>query len=101
MKIVNLSEAKTAFKHGSIARQLAWSYTLSTSAILIVASGFLYWVLITTLEEEDELFLARRIHILNTLLQKHTGETVELEHEIARECWVFWVSNPNLQPDTG
>lgn len=53
--------------------------------MLIFASGFLYWVLITTLEEEDELFLASRIHILNTFLQDHTGKTEDLEREISEE----------------
>ncbi len=51
--------------------------------MLIFASGFLYWVLIATLEQEDEQFLNGRLHVLDVILQ--TGNSKALEHEIAEE----------------
>ncbi len=51
--------------------------------MLIFASGFLYWVLIATLEQEDEQFLNSRVHALDVILQ--TGNSEALEHEIAQE----------------
>lgn len=69
----------------SITVQLAWFYTLSSSALLILALGFLYWVLLNTLEREDEIFLNNRIHALGTLLQKHTKDTEALKRGIIDE----------------
>ena len=53
------------------------------SIMLIFASGFLYWVLIATLEQEDEQFLNSRVHVLDIILQ--AGNSKALEHEIAEE----------------
>lgn len=69
----------------SITKQLAWFYTLTTSAMLIVALGFLYWVLATTMEREDENFLANRVHALRILLQEQPEDTKALEREIIDE----------------
>lgn len=69
----------------SITKQLAWFYTLATSAMLIVASGFLYWILATTMEREDENFLANRVHALRTILQEQPEDTKALEREVIEE----------------
>ena len=55
--------------------------------MLIFASGFLYWVLITTLEQEDEQILNSRLHALNVILQ--AGNIEALEREIAQENVAF------------
>ncbi len=67
----------------SITKQLAWLYALSAAIMLVFASGFLYWVLITTLEQEDEQFLNSRLHVLDLILQAANIEA--LEREIAQE----------------
>jgi two-component system heavy metal sensor histidine kinase CusS len=67
----------------SITRQLTWLYALSASVMLIFASGFLYWALITTLEKEDEQFFDRRIKFLERLLRADDQEA--LEREISQE----------------
>lgn len=77
--------SKTSNSRWSIAAQLAWFYTLSTSVLLILALGFLYWILLNTLEKEDEIFLKNRIHALGTLLQKQTNNSEALNHEIFDE----------------
>ena len=53
--------------------------------MLIFASGFLYWVLITTLEKEDEHFLNSRVRVLEKILQDQPDGTDALEREIAEE----------------
>lgn len=69
----------------SITKQLAWFYTLATSAMLVVASGFLYWILATTMEREDENFLANRVHALRIILQEQPEDTKALEREVIEE----------------
>ena len=53
--------------------------------MLIFASGFLYWVLLTTLEKEDEHFLQSRVRVLEKILQEQPERTTILEREIAEE----------------
>ncbi|ODT84678.1 MAG: hypothetical protein ABS69_02580 [Nitrosomonadales bacterium SCN 54-20] len=73
----------SSHSHWSITRQLTWLYALSASVMLIFASGFLYWILITTLEKEDEQFFDRRIKFLERLLRADDREA--LEREISQE----------------
>ena len=53
--------------------------------MLIVASGFLYWILATTMEREDENFLANRVHALRIILQEQPEDTKALEREVIEE----------------
>lgn len=84
MKIDSIQlKIKPGFPRWSITRRLAWLYTLSASIMLIFASGFLYWVLITTLEKQDEQFISSRIQVLKLILR--SGNTEALEREISEE----------------
>jgi two-component system heavy metal sensor histidine kinase CusS len=85
LKIDSLRWIASTSNHSrwSITRQLTWLYALSASIMLIFASGFLYWILITTLEKEDEQFLDSRIKFLERLLQ--AGDREALEREISQE----------------
>ena len=69
----------------SIATQLAWFYTLASSLMLISASGFLYWILTTTLEKEDEHFLANRVQMLQAILQEQPENGKALQREVINE----------------
>ena len=69
----------------SITVQLAWFYTLATSFMLILALGFLYWILAITLEREDESFLANQAHTLSVLLQEYPKNTKAIQREIVDE----------------
>ena len=51
--------------------------------MLIFASAFLYWVLVDTLEKEDEQFLTSRIHFLDRILLE--GNTEALAREVSQE----------------
>ena len=85
MKTDSLGQVKTApgQSYWSITWRLTWLYTLSASIMLIFASGFLYWVLIATLEKEDEEFLNSRIEVLDRILR--TGSKEALKNEIDLE----------------
>src|SRR6185437_6971243 len=74
---------------GSITRRLAWLYALSASTLLILASGFLYWALVATLQQEDEYFLHSRVRILETILQLQPDDPGAIERTIAEESVAF------------
>ena len=69
----------------SITVQLAWFYTLATSLMLILALGFLYWILANTLEREDESFLVNQAHALSVLMQEHPENIKAFQQEIVDE----------------
>ena len=66
----------------SITVQLAWFYTLATSLMLILALGFLYWILANTLEREDENYLVNQAHALSVFMQQHPENMNALQKEI-------------------
>ncbi len=66
----------------SISKRLAWFYTLASSLLLIFASVFLYWVLGTTLEKEDERILANQIHELQAIFQTQPDYAKALDREV-------------------
>lgn len=76
------------------ARLTAW-YTGSAFLLILLATGFLYWALLTNLDQEDDQFLADKIHVLRVLLrEKFTGvadlaREVELETGAGRTVPVF------------
>lgn len=72
-------EVKSRNARWSITSRLAWHYALATSAILILAAGFLYWGLVAVLEMEDEQFLGSRVHVLAHMLQNEDAGGLERE----------------------
>src|SRR5437762_219344 len=46
------------------ARLTAW-YTASAFVLILLATGFLYWVLYSNLEREDDQYLADKVRILS------------------------------------
>ena len=50
--------------------------------MLILALGFLYWILANTLEREDESFLVNQAHALSVFMQQHPENTKALQQEI-------------------
>ena len=77
--------AQSLFSRWSITRQLAWFYALSTSLLLILACGFLYWVLVAILQKEDESTLINRVHVLRTILLEQPEDTIALAREVAED----------------
>jgi two-component system heavy metal sensor histidine kinase CusS len=66
------------------ARLTAW-YASSAFALVLVATGFLYWILVRTFDVEDRELLADEIHILRALLRDRAEDSLELKQEIEGE----------------
>jgi two-component system heavy metal sensor histidine kinase CusS len=89
--------SKTAPERGArawslAARLTAW-YAGSAFLLVLAATGFLYWVLISNLEREDDQFLADQIHYLRTLLRDRPDEFRALKKEAELE----WASSEHIQ----
>jgi two-component system, OmpR family, heavy metal sensor histidine kinase CusS len=89
LRVDSFSPRGAGSARGSIARRLAWLYALSASALLIFVSGFLYWALVDTLQQEDEFFLHSRARILETILQIQPDDPQAIEREIREENVAF------------
>src|SRR5262249_44817426 len=66
------------------ARLTAW-YVGSAFALVLVATGFLYWVLVTNFDREDSDQLADEIHILRAFLRERPEDAIEVKQEIEGE----------------
>jgi two-component system heavy metal sensor histidine kinase CusS len=66
------------------ARLTAW-YAGSAFLLLLVATGFLYWVLVRNFEEEDDQYLTEKINVVQTLLRDRAGDAAVLEWEVDEE----------------
>ena len=65
----------------SITVRLSLLYALASFGMLLMASGFLYWVMKSNLETEDTQFIAEKIHVLQTILREQSVEGTEIEME--------------------
>lgn len=66
------------------ARLTAW-YAGSAFVLILAAICFLYWALVTTLEREDDHFLADKARVLFTIVRESPDDVRELKQEIDRE----------------
>jgi two-component system heavy metal sensor histidine kinase CusS len=69
----------------SIAARLTLWYTASAFALVLAATGFLYWALSDNLEREDADYLGDQIRIVRALLEKHPGDLAVLKQEVEVE----------------
>jgi two-component system heavy metal sensor histidine kinase CusS len=69
----------------SITARLALLYTLSAFATLTLATIFLYWVLRTNLELDENQFLADKINVIRDILSNHPSDPQALDEEIRLE----------------
>ncbi|MBI3664665.1 MAG: hypothetical protein HY236_00310, partial [Acidobacteria bacterium] len=66
------------------ARLTVW-YAGSGLALVLITTGFMYWLLITNLGAEDDHFLADKVHILRHLLRDRPEDAAKLKYETERE----------------
>ncbi|MCL5774320.1 MAG: heavy metal sensor histidine kinase [Firmicutes bacterium] len=64
-------------------------YIISASGLLIIATVFLYGVLIDSLKKEDNRFLVNEIHVLRVILQKRPDNPKNIEEEVKWEGTAF------------
>jgi len=69
----------------SIVLRLTGWYTLSALVMLSLATAFLYWLLSTSLREEDNQFLADEIESLRALLRDRPDDQAALKEEVELE----------------
>jgi two-component system heavy metal sensor histidine kinase CusS len=68
------------------ARLTAW-YAGSAFVLVLVATGFLYWALVASLNRQDDATLAGKVLILRTLLRDRPGDEAALRQEAEEGAW--------------
>lgn len=80
---------------GSLAARMTLWYTLSSFALVLTASGFLYHALSDGLIHEDEVLLFQNIQTLKDILKESPGELEDLQQVVgngktpARAAWIW------------
>ena len=69
----------------SIAARLALWYTAATFVLVAVATGLLYWVLVTNVDREDDQFLVDTAQIMRALIRERPADIAALQQEVAWE----------------
>jgi len=69
----------------SVTKRLTLLYAAAAFGMLAVATGFLYWVLKEDLIEEDQQFLANKIHVLRVILRERPDDPHAIQEEILWE----------------
>ncbi|HEV3445710.1 MAG TPA: heavy metal sensor histidine kinase [Gemmataceae bacterium] len=83
---VENAPAKPVRRPWSLAARLTAWYAGSAFLLILGATGFLYWVLSTNLDREDDQFLADKVHLLRKLLRERPDGIKSIERE-AEEEW--------------
>src|SRR5262245_407315 len=78
-------EATARLPRWSLAARLTAWYAGSAFVLILAAICFLYWALVTTLEREDDHFLADKARVLLAIVREAPDDTRELKQEIDRE----------------
>ena len=68
------------------ARLTAW-YAGSAFALVLVATGFLYWALAASLDREDDASLADKVILLRALLRDRPDDAAGLRQEVEESAW--------------
>ena len=66
----------------SIAARLALWYTVSAFVVVAVATGLLYWVLVTNVSREDDQFLVDTVQIMRAVLRERPNDIAALQQEV-------------------
>src|SRR5918994_7591375 len=66
----------------TIAARLAVWYTAATFVVVAVATGLLYWVLVTNVAREDDQFLVDTVQIMRALIRERPTDVAALRQEV-------------------
>jgi two-component system heavy metal sensor histidine kinase CusS len=69
----------------SLATRLTAWYAGSAFALVLMATGYLYWTSVTNLDREDDQLLGDRVRALRTVMQNRPGDTAALRQEVEEE----------------
>src|SRR5262249_35240447 len=70
---------------GTLAFRLTAGYVLAGLSLVFLASALLYFVLVTELEKNTELFLGDKLNVLRTMLRERPNDWDALREEIELE----------------
>jgi two-component system, OmpR family, heavy metal sensor histidine kinase CusS len=66
----------------SIGARLALWYTAATFVLVAIATGLLYWVLVTNVDREDDQFLVDTVQIMRALIRERPNDVAALRQEV-------------------
>jgi two-component system heavy metal sensor histidine kinase CusS len=69
----------------SLATRLTAWYIGSSFALVLAATGFLYWASARNLDREDDQLLGDRVRALRTVMQSRPGSTAAIRQEVEEE----------------
>jgi two-component system heavy metal sensor histidine kinase CusS len=69
----------------SLAAQLTAWYAGSAFALVLAATGYLYWTSVTNLDREDDQLLGDRVRALRTVMLNRPGNTAAIRQEVEEE----------------
>jgi two-component system heavy metal sensor histidine kinase CusS len=69
----------------SLATRLTAWYAGSAFALVLAATGYLYWTSVTNLDREDDQLLGDRVRALRTVMQNRPGDTAAIRQEVEEE----------------
>jgi two-component system heavy metal sensor histidine kinase CusS len=69
----------------SLASRLTAWYAGSAFALVLAATGYLYWTSVTNLDREDDQLLGDRIRALRTVMLNRPGNTAAIRQEVEEE----------------
>lgn len=75
--------AETGRRPWSIALRLTVWYAAAGFALVLAATGYLYWSLARQLDHEDDQFLADKVREVQRVLEERPGDRAALEREVA------------------
>jgi two-component system heavy metal sensor histidine kinase CusS len=73
------------YKSWSIATRFTLLCTILACGLLLLSSGFFYWILASNLRRDEHQFLFDKVQVLRAILKEHPGETEPLEEELQWE----------------
>jgi two-component system heavy metal sensor histidine kinase CusS len=74
----------------SLALRMTVWYTASAFALLLVATGYLYWALASHLDREDDQFLADRVRRLRQTVARPDFDATTLRREVEQPESPYW-----------
>ncbi len=85
MSSKNVSDDARAPRAWSLAARLtAWN-TASGFALVLAATGYLYWASVSNLDREDDQLLGDRVRVLRAVMLNRPGDADALRQEVAEE----------------
>jgi two-component system heavy metal sensor histidine kinase CusS len=84
----SFTSPSTGRSPSSLAFRLSCWYSASAFILILAATSFLYWALITNLDREDDQMLADKVQVFKRLLRERPGDLPSLRQEVEWESTI-------------